>query len=173
MESDKEANNPANQKRRITLNKTLLILQILLTITLFIIIGILFYQNNQLKNALDIQNKLNISLSKLATTVAKPTSSSDTPCSTAEYPNINQNVARFYQTMSKLYSYFEYLSITRTKNDKDIGNLYTSYWFWCGGSSGERFLPAEYEQYLIPIGKMNQQEVYTLSEKTPLPKDVH
>lgn len=72
--------------------------------------------------------------------------------------------------------YFKYLDIRLEDRFKDIGNLYTSYWFWCGGSHGTRYLPEEYEEHLEQIGTIGigfDKEVYVLSGTTPIPTDQH
>lgn len=70
--------------------------------------------------------------------------------------------------------YFKYLEINLSDSSKSLGNLYTSYWFWCGGSNGTRYLPNEYEKHLEQIGTIGvDKEVYAISNTTPMPTDQH
>jgi hypothetical protein len=90
-------------------------------------------------------------------------------------PKPDSNIL-FLTSRFKRIEAYKYLTIIKTKNSEVsdvISNLYTDKWFWCGASSGIRLLPSNYESYLLNIGKIGDQDVYALSETTPVINDVH
>lgn len=60
------------------------------------------------------------------------------------------------------------------KNNEKIENYYTPFWFWCGGSNGDRILSKDYSSYLSAIGKTSDGKVvYILNNNAPYPQDQH